>query len=217
MWIGGDSNMSHASWAQLAREVDAVPRDGHGVDRGMVRGCTVVKVLNLGRHGSDTHDALLWVLRLPSGDVVRILAWNVWRGQDPLDVQVEVATMIDHQQPHVVFLFEAYRCRDALGTIPGYRRFQGRGIGEAAACAALVRRDVTVLRGGWLRMSHPWHGPKHGRRHDGRVWPRLRLRFKRGGVLRALGVHLATERPAGNAPAVDEQRDALVRWAGKAA
>lgn len=212
--IVGDWNETAADVDALARVIGAHGSIGHGVDRAVVRGDVVMRARRLGRHGSD-HPAILYVLSLASGDVVRVVGWNVHglparRGLTPTQVARAVAQLVDAHQPHAFVLIEAYRARKALGTIAGYRRRQGRNIGERADVALLIRRDVAIRRRGRLRMTRRWLGPIHRVWKMPRIYPTVRLRFELGGELRLLGYH----GPFGAGP-VAESRRRLIRWAGK--
>ena len=208
--IFADWNLSGSEVAQLAARMGANFIEGHAVDHGIVHGADSVTVTNVGKHGSD-HPALLFTLTF-GRDVVRTLWWNVYVGQKPADVGASLGWLADQYQPHVIALCEAYHCRKVLSGIAGYHRFQGL-FGEAKEIAVLVRRDIRVLRMGWLRMKTRWIGPKHRRPHGPRRYARLRLELRSGLRFRVLAVHMPTGGYHGpNSAAVQESADAIVRW-----
>lgn len=208
----GDFNLPAEVVGKLAKRAGGALVVGHGVDHAITLGAHLERVLrNLPRAGSD-HAPLLLDLTV-DGERVSVLWWNVYVGQEPTAVLRAVCHLADRWQPHVIALGEAYRCRSVLGRVPGYRRHQGRR-GESVAMAALVRRDVKILRHGWLDMLRAWIGPKLGRRHDPRSFPRLRLELPSGAVFRILPVHFPTGGYTGrNADAVIEAAAAVVDWA----
>jgi len=221
MGMGGDTNLPPGVFDDLAEEVGAPPSVGHNIDRAIFRGCKVVSVLPLPRAGSD-HHAVLVIVRLPSGDIVRILMWNVWAGHFPNHVYDSLVEMIADHDPHIIQLSEAYRLAGVLASLHRYQVFQlepqdtKADVDERPACVTLVRDDVKVLRHGWVHNLRWWKGPKHDLSHNGRIWPFLRLRFRHGGRLRWLGLHLSTGGVDGpNREAVAEQIGNATTWAGR--
>lgn len=220
----GDWNLSARAVSELAHSAGGRLLLGHGVDHGIYlgRGVQLVERENLGRHGSDAHDAILFTLLIDGRGkrprtFLRVLVWNVYVGQDPERVDRELAGMIREHCPDVMALAEAYRCRGVLGELAeglGYWREQPAS-GEGSGCALLVRKAPgrKLLGRGSLRMSEPWIGPVHGRRKAPREYPRLRFRLASGRRVRALAIHFPTGGPdGGNGKAVRESIARVRRW-----
>jgi hypothetical protein len=193
-----DWNLGPDEVEALARRVGGQFHYGRHPDHAIVKGAQRVSVRNLGRNGSD-HDALLYRMVLPDrlghrdggGEEFRVLLWNVYVGQSTGDLAVTLANLIDRHEPHLVALSEAYKARGVLGAVPGYRRVQGLSpFGESRDCAVLIRRDLTVIRKGFLFMKEPWIGPKHGLRKKPRRYVRVRVRTKSSQTVRLLSAHL---------------------------
>lgn len=210
----GDWNLDLARIGKLARQLGAELVPGRHPDHALVRDFQVCRIVRArSRHGSDHHHPIVLTVELRGGELVTFLYWNVYVGQAPKDVAVELAKLIDAHAPHVVQLSEAYRCRRVLGQVPGYRRLQGLNIGEGADVALLVRRDVRVVRQGTMVMRLGWVGP-HGKRRTPRIYRAALLELRTGARMRVLGIHL----PPGagvNAPAVAESLRRLARWGNR--
>lgn len=118
---------------------------------------------------------------------MRALTFNAWIGQDATDDPRDRHDLLDHlnhlvdvaDHPEVVSLQEVW---DWTGErVDGYRcvqaprdRFPGR---EARSTILLVRRDLQVTaRGARQAQGGGWTGPKHGKPHPARVFPRASFR-----------------------------------------
>lgn len=192
---------------------------GQGVDHAAVWGdVEVVRVKRLPRGGSD-HHPLLYTLNVGTGkhrERVRVLSWNVYVGQPTAQVKECLEWLTSVWKPHLVFLFEAYRCRPVLAQIEGYQLHQRVIPGEGRGLAVLVRDDVKIIRRGWLRMHAWWTGPVHGHRKRPRTYPRLAVRLPKGAHLRGLGLHLPTGGILGpNSIAVAETVARVQDWVGR--
>jgi hypothetical protein len=205
----GDWNLGPGEVEALGREAGAELAHGRAIDHALFAGLDLVSVRRLGKRGSDHHDVLLFTFALPGGERFRVLCWNVWAGQKPESVQVNLAKLVDEVQPHIIALQEAYRVRRVLGRVTGYRRIQGLLPlpSEDRDCALLVREDLKVLRSGLLRMRSSWISPRTRRPQGARRYPRVRVRTKSGAVVRLLCVHL----PFGRKP-VAESIERIVAW-----
>lgn len=211
----GDINLNARAFEDLIiRPTNGRIAVGHGVDHAAMWGpVTLLSVRRLLAGGSD-HPPILYTFII-DGRPVRVIAWNVYVGQAPTAVQQRLENLTTLYMPHVVVLFEAYRCRRVLGHIDNYRRHQRVTPGEARGLAVLVRKDVAILRRGWLRMAISWVGPVHGHAKPPRTYPRLRLRTAGGVTFRILGLHLPTGGVKGrNKRAVLETIKRVQAWVG---
>jgi hypothetical protein len=152
--------------------------------------------------------------------MLKLLLWNVYTGQQPVDVKRELIKMLSRHHPEVVVLSEAARAHGVLDDIPNYRRIQaqpngapGRLMDEDGDIAILVRLDVAVLAQHPMRMSQPWTGPIHGRGHEARVFHAVTIKDQ-GVRWRILGDHLPTGGVNGrrNGKAVREGVAAIRAW-----
>lgn len=212
----GDFNLTAEDVADLADRVGGVMVKGSRVDHAIISDEVRLEVVrrDLPRYGSD-HEPLLLAVRV-AGERIVVLWWNVYVGQHPDHVLRGVAELADRFQPDVIALGETYRVRKVLGTVPGYKRIQGRPgrgrLSERAELAILVRRNVTIVARGWVHMRVTWTGPKHALSHGPRIFPRVRIRVG-AAELAILAVHLPTGGYTGrNGPAVRETAARIVRW-----
>lgn len=88
----------------------------------------------------------------------------------------ELLAVIRKYQPDIVVVTEAYHARWWLRFVSGYRlrqytRAKGR---EAPGIAILVAKRRIIINRWAKRMTETWHGP-HGRKHQPRVYPVIRL------------------------------------------
>lgn len=129
----------------------------------------------------------------------------------------DVRDVVLSERPHLAAITQAYRARDFLDRLPGYRlRQYGEWIGEEApAVAALIRDDVDVLSRNAVEMREDWTGPKAGLRHEPRVLLELELAVKER-ELDVTVLHGPTGGPEGpNAEAVGEMFRRLERRANR--
>lgn len=209
---GGDTNLTTAALKALADAARAELVRGHGVDCLLTAGAMATDVHVLAEGGSD-HPPVVYKLRTPAGHRVVVLQWNVYVGQSPRRVRRRLRSLIRTWQPDLILLSEAYRCRDQLATLKGYRLNQGANVGEGADCALLVHLDHRVTKSSTARMRKSWIGPKHHLPKSPREYPRDRIRLDQGLIVRAVSLHLPTTDKAGrNLPAVTESTDWVTRW-----
>lgn len=210
---GGDTNLKGDQLEVLAEAAGAELVRGHGVDCLLVAGARATDVHVLAEGGSD-HPPVVYNLRTPAGHPIDVLQWNVYVGQPPRRVRRRLRSLIKTWQPDLILLSEAYRCRDQLSTLKGYRLNQGANVGEGADCALLVHLDHRVTKSSTARMRKSWIGPKHHLPKAPREYPRDRIRLGLGLiVVRAVSLHLPTTDKAGrNLPAVSESTDWITRW-----
>lgn len=208
----GDWNLTPATVSDIADAIGGRLVMGRGPDHAVVRGCRVVGVTRVrDKHGSDHHHPIVLDLEV-GGHALRILYWNVYGGNSAAQVRPQLARLIDEWRPTVVQLSEAYKLRQVLATVPGYKRFQGPNVREGADVAMLVRSNVKVLRKGTLRMRRSWVGPLTKNRRGPRRYKRMRLQLAPGVRVRVLGVHFPPG-PRVNAAAVAESRQRVISWA----
>lgn len=220
--VFADWNLTVAEVAAIAEQIGGELIHGRGPDHGIGRDVTVVKVTSpRSKYGSDHHYPLIVDLDVPipgtaRSEQIRVLWWNVWVGQKPADVRAHLEQLLEAHQPDLVGLAEAYRCRDVLRQIEGYRLHHGRNVGERADVAVLVAHELQVLHHGRLHLARTWIGPKHGRRKSPRVSRRVQVRLPGGARIRVLFGHAPTGGYDGrNAAAVREWVRRTVRWANQ--
>jgi len=207
----GDWNLGISEMSVLAARAGGRYYHGSGPDGAIVTGADRVVTKTLGKYGSDHHHANLFTLH--HGDhAVKVIGWNPWMGQRPDSVRKGLLEMIREYQPDVFALQEAYRLRQVLTTIPGYRRHQGLNVGEGADCALLLRRRHAVVNDGVLVMRKGWEVARYDKTRAPRQYPYDRLRISKAPIaLRVLDAHFPTATSA-NAAAVRESADRVVRW-----
>lgn len=102
--------------------------------------------------------------------MLRLVTFNAWSvgNRDLRDNLLDLAE--DAERPEVIACQEMKRYR---GGLRGYVRVAlDEGHPENANCVLFVRRNVELLRVGFLRVDGPaWVGPKHGTKHPPRVFP----------------------------------------------
>lgn len=144
---------------------------------------------------------------------LRLLAWNVYTGNSSETVIRNLKPVLETYRPHAVILMEATKLYGKLGGL-GYRvhqlkpvRYRKGNWSETANIVILVRKDVKLRAKRVLRMAHEWLGPVHGHPHDPRVYPFVRIKYKRK-VIKLGSAHL----PFGQA-ARKESCVKLRKWA----
>lgn len=219
----GDTNLDRPEVLGLADLAEAVWLPGYPPDHGMARGpidLSSRRAEVLGRLGSDAHHALIYRLHIAGEvDPFVVLVWNVWVGQRAETVRGTLGDLQRGLGPFdAIVLLEAYRLRDMLegfAAARGYWHQQSPTGTEGAGVALLVRKAKgrKLIGRGFLRCREPWIGPKEGRRHDPREWPRLRVRLASGRRVRLIGWHGVTGGPSGpNGEAVREGIRKLAAW-----
>lgn len=210
--IEGDTNLDRGQVNDFAAAFGGNIAHGAGPDYALFRGVEHVGTRHLGKHGSDTHQAILFVYEV-DGVRIRSLLWNVWVGQHPDAVRRELEQLLAEHDPDTVVLNEAYRCRQVLRGLPGYRRpIHGPNIGEGADVAVLVARRHQIIRRIHLPMRRRWKVLSKNRVKAGRECRGARVRHVEGPVIRWLGIHGPTNH-AVNEPAQREMKNRVSRWA----
>lgn len=169
----------------------------------------LVDTKNLGRMGSDGHDALIWVF-----EHLTVATWNVYVGNEPDAVRAGL-TRIHRHGVDVIALQEVRPA--VLAAVQDWAHERGywlqSGVRAGDRCVLLVARKPgrQLLRRGVMTMRRRWVGPKGGDQAP-RVFPIIR--FRDGDlVVRATSIHGPTGGLDGkNAAAVAECCRRLNRW-----
>lgn len=211
--IFADWNLPLDDVRGLAQRIEGHVLPGSGVDHGVVREMKSIGKVNLGKRGSDHHDALMWDLMV-RGEFFRTIWWNVYVGNNPDNVGDQVRNLAASFKPDVIGLCEAYRCRGELRKVKGYVLYQGLNVGEGADIAVLVRKDRVVLHDRVLKMLATWIGPVHNVVKRPREYRVVRLRIAKVPI-RYVAAHLPTGGYDGrNSKSVKETVARLIRFAG---
>lgn len=117
-------------------------------------------------------------------DVLDVLSWNVYIGNTPEKVRLNLSPMLSTYKPEVCALMEASKMYGHLGAL-GYKVVQlkprplrpGSQPGQGNI-AILVRNDVKIKQRFSLRMLTFWLGPKHGLPQDPRVYRWVKIVWK---------------------------------------
>lgn len=202
--------------------------EGTGVDGMLVRGAKVVCSENLGRLGSDNHDAIHHELQLPGGASLEVVQWNVWVGNTPDNVRDQLARFNRRRgaRPAIdVVAMQEVNLRSAKALVAFAAAhdwwFQATPYGgnDREGCVLMVRKAKgrRLLGRDVMTMRQAWTGPKHGIRHKPREFPRGRFELESGVRLRATSLHGPTGGPDGpNAAAVREFCQRTSAWLGRA-
>lgn len=145
-------------------------------------------------------------------DVLRVLSWNVYIGNAPSKVRMNLSPMLNTHKPEVCALMEASKMYGHLNML-GYKVVQlkprplkpGNQPGQGNI-AILVRNDVKIKRRLTLKMLTFWSGPIHGLPQDPRVYRWVKI--KHGGKTWKIG---AAHQPFGIRARAESVRK-LVGW-----
>ena len=192
---------------------------GTAVDNLLTYGrAELILVDNLGRMGSDAHDAMLWCLRAGVHDLF-VVSWNVYVGNTPEHVKVGM-NRLHRKDVDVIALQEVNA--GVLSMLHAWAPLNGfwiqAGPVEGGACVVLVahRPDRVLLRRNLLKMRVPWVGPKMDIPKKPRVFPVIKVR-EGDLVIRATSLHGPTGGINGpNAKAVNEFCRKVRRWVRRA-
>lgn len=207
-----------------AKVYPAKAQGGTFVDSLLVFGDTsLVRAENLGRMGSDAHDAIVWRLRTETGHFLNVVTWNVYVHNPPKVVQagmdrlarlaVDVVSL-QEVSPQVLRMLEGWAGQN------GYWIKAGPEEGDICVVLVAKRPERVLLRRGLLRMRSRWVGPKLGKPQAPRVFPVLKFRDGYKGHLltvRATSLHGPTGGLGGpNAVAVAEYCRKVRKWVRRA-
>jgi len=145
-------------------------------------------------------------------DLMTILAWNVYIGNDPDRVRKAIKAFAQAFSPEIFALSEASKLfghLDGMGYQVVQLRPRSRRRGSQPAqgdIALLVRHDLKIVKRKAMRHKSFWRGPKHGWTQDPKVYRWVLVEFD-GRTWKIMGAHF----PFGAAARSETVRK-VVQW-----